>query len=91
MSNKIEMQTTKMIKNPNTKTTFLTEFKETVLIDFETYDSITNKDTLKWFRRLGGSETVTKGYTWKGYQITKLVSTSPDRDIKMIRKFTFVY
>ena len=91
MNTKIEMQTTKMVKNPNTKTTFLTEFTETVIIDFETYNSITNKETLKWFRRLGGTETATKSYTWKGYYITKLVSKNPERNVKMIRTFKFIY
>jgi hypothetical protein len=58
-------------------------------IDLIQYNNITNVDTLKWFRRLGGSETAKKNYTSKGYMITKLTSTSPDRTIKVVREFNF--
>ena len=47
------------------------------------------EDTLKWFRRLGGSETAERGYTERGYLIVKLTSTSPDRQNKTIRTFKF--
>lgn len=62
---------------------------ETKTIDKKQYDNITNKDTLKWFRRLGGSETATKNYTSRGYNVTKLISKSPDKSIKVIREFNF--
>lgn len=62
---------------------------ETKTIDKKQYDNITNKDTLKWFRRLGGSETAKKSYTSRGYNVTKLISTSPDKSIKVIREFNF--
>ena len=58
-------------------------------IDLIQYNNITNVDTLKWFRRLGGSETAKKNYTSRGYMITKLTSTSPDRTIKVVREFNF--
>jgi hypothetical protein len=59
-------------------------------IDLTQYDNITNEDTLKWFRRLGGSETAKKNYTSRGYIITRLTSTSPDKTIKVVREFNFI-
>lgn len=53
------------------------------------YNLLTNKDTLKFFRKLGGNETIKKTYTYNGYCITYLSSTSPDRGIKIVRKFKF--
>lgn len=76
-------------KNPTTKTTYNLEEETTETITKEEYNNICNKDTLKWFRRLGGSETAQRGYTCRGYLITKLTSKSPCRDIKVIRKFKF--
>jgi hypothetical protein len=63
---------------------------ETKEIDMRQYNNITNDDTLKWFRRLGGSETATRNYTSRGYNVTKLISTSPDKSIKVIREFNFI-
>lgn len=62
---------------------------ETKTIDKTQYDNITNTETLKWFRRLGGSETATKSYTSRGYNVVKLISKSPDKSIKVIREFNF--
>lgn len=41
--------------------------------------NIASDDTLKWFRRLGGSETRTMGHTHAGYLPREVKSTSPDR------------
>lgn len=60
---------------------------EKTLIDRRFYDNMTNKDTLKFFRRLGGSETAQRTYTCNGYLITRLLSKSPDRSIKVERLF----
>lgn len=54
----------------------------------EQYNNITNDDTLKWFRRLGGTETATRGYTERGYNVVKLISTSPNKDTRVIREFS---
>ena len=62
---------------------------ETKTIDKTQYNNITNTETLKWFRRLGGSETATKSYTSRGYNVVKLISKSPDKSIKVIREFNF--
>jgi hypothetical protein len=53
------------------------------------YNNITSDDTLKWFRRLGGTETATRGYTERGYNVVKLISTSPNKDTRVIREFSF--
>jgi hypothetical protein len=53
------------------------------------YNNITNDDTLKWFRRLGGTETATRGYTERGYNVVKLISTSPNKDTRVVRTFSF--
>jgi hypothetical protein len=63
---------------------------ETKEIDMRQYNNITNDDTLKWFRRLGGSETATRSYTSRGYNVTKLISTSPDKSTRVIREFNFI-
>lgn len=49
------------------------------------------EDSCSFFRRLGGSETVTRGYTCAGYKMTKLVSKSPDRKTKVVREFKFIW
>lgn len=76
-------------KNPNTKTTYIKESEETKEISLEQYENITSKDTLRWFRRLGGSETAIKTYTNIGYKTVKLTSSSPDKQIKVVRTFKF--
>jgi hypothetical protein len=85
----ITLTETRQIKNPNTKTTYIDESIEVKEIDAQQYKNITSDDTCKWFRRLGGSQTKTMGYTSNGYCCTQLISKSPDRSIKVIRKFNF--
>lgn len=53
------------------------------------YDFITSDDTLNYFRRLGGTETVTWDETKRGYDIVKLISTSPDKATRVVREFSF--
>ncbi len=60
------------------------EIKE---ISLEVYNNITSKETLQYFRRLGGTETAIKNYTCMGYNVVKLSSISPDKTIKTIREF----
>ena len=87
---KIKMTTTKLIKNPDTKTTFLTQEVKTEIIKKEIYNNIVSEETIKWFRRIGGSEYVSKNYFHCGYMIYKLISTSPNRQNKTIRQFEFI-
>jgi hypothetical protein len=76
-------------KKANTKTAYSLESTEVEVISQKTHSLITNNDTCKWFRRLGGLESVVRGYTCDGYKVTKLTSTSPDRQIKKVREFSF--
>ena len=89
MATEIILTETKLLKNPNTKTTYIVDSKEVKEIDLQTHNRITNDDTLKWFRRLGGTETAERSYTYEGYVVTKLTSTSPDKQRKTIREFNF--
>ena len=85
----IQMTKTTLRKNPNTKTTYIVEGEKTETITKENYENITSKETQRWFRRLGGSETAQKSYTCRGYLITRLTSISPDRKIKSLYRFKF--
>lgn len=87
----IELTKTEQTKNPNTKTTYNTNNVIKELIDEKQYNNITSNDTLKWFRRLGGTETVQRCYTSAGYKVYKLTSTSPNRQQKNIREFEYRY
>lgn len=51
----------------------------------EIYNNITSKETLKYFRNLGGTEKATR----KGGRVAKLVSTSPSGDLRTVRTFEF--
>ena len=51
--------------------------------------NITSLETLAWFRRLGGTESVQRSYTPAGDLVTRLVSTNPDRTERVVRRFTF--
>jgi hypothetical protein len=62
---------------------------ETELIDLKTVERIA--DSVKFFRRLGGTETLVKGYTCAGYNPVKLTSTNPDKTAKTIRTFNYFY
>lgn len=86
----IQLTEIRYSKNPNTKTTYIKEVEKIKEISLEQYENITSKDTLKWFRRLGGSETATKTYTKKGYKTVKLTSSSPDKQTKIVRTFKFI-
>ena len=85
----IELTITKQVKNPNTKTTYKNESIEVKTITDKEYHLITNNDTVKWFRRLGGSESLQRAYTCAGYKVYKLTSISPDKQNKTIREFKF--
>ena len=44
-----------------------------------------------FFKNLGGLESHTKSYTSFGYCVTKIKSTSPDRENQTIREFSFIW
>lgn len=51
----------------------------------EKYNNMTSKETLEFFRGLGGTEKATR----KGGRVTKLVSTSPSGELRTVRTFEF--
>ena len=61
---------------------------ERLAVDEEYYNNIFNKSTLNFFKGLGGTERIMKGYTIEGYIPVQLTSISPDKTTKIIRKFT---
>lgn len=54
-------------------------------INEESYNNMTSKEAIKFFRDLGGTEKVTR----KGGRVTRLVSTSPSGELRTIRTFEF--
>ena len=64
---------------------YLTIEEVTKTITEEVYNNITSKETIKFFRGLGGTEKATR----KGGRVTKLVSTSPSGELRKIRTFVF--
>lgn len=78
-----------MIQLTETRIENGTKTIEVKTIDLKQYNNIVDANTLKCFRRLGGSETARRNYTSQGYNVTKLISTSPDKSIKVIREFNF--
>ena len=64
---------------------YLTIEEVTKTIDEERYNNMTSKETIKYFRDLGGTEKATR----KGGRVTKLVSTSPSGELRTIRTFKF--
>lgn len=55
-------------------------------ITIKEYDNIFS--SINFFKTLGGTERVYKSYTIAGYIPTKLVSTSPNKETKVIRKIS---
>ena len=64
---------------------YLTIEEVTKTITEEVYNNITSKETIKFFKGLGGTEKATR----KGGRVTKLVSTSPSGELREIRTFVF--
>lgn len=87
----IVLTETRLKKNPNTKTTYIETSKEVKEVTEREHQLATSPDTLSWFRRLGGSEKATRSYTCAGYVVSKLVSTSPDKQYKTIREYKFTW
>lgn len=55
-------------------------------ITIKEYDNIFS--SINFFRTLGGTERVYKSYTIAGYIPTRLVSISPNKETKVIRKIS---
>ena len=64
---------------------YVTIEEVTKTITEEKYYNMTSKETIKFFKGLGGTEKATR----KGGRVTRLVSTSPSGDLRTIRTFEF--
>lgn len=42
-----------------------------------------------FFRAIGGTEVIKKGYTSRGYLVTRIISYSPNKEYKTVRLFDF--
>lgn len=80
-----KMTRTEFVKK--TKTTWEQVSEETGNVSERFYKNYTSKESLQMMRRLGGSETVQRSYTCYGYVPTRIISTSPDRETKIITRF----
>lgn len=81
-----EMNEKRYTKKEGTKTVWILESEKTEVITIEHYNNY--ESSVGFFRNLGGTETITRGYEWAGYGMTHLVSTSPDKQTKVERVFT---
>lgn len=84
-----KVTTEKLTKNPNTKTTYLSESTEEMYLDSDLIES-RFVDSMSFFRNLGGSESLQRAYTCNGYSPVKLTSTSPDKEMRTIRTFRYI-
>lgn len=64
---------------------YITVDVEEKAISVEQYNNMTSKESIEFFRSLGGTEKVIR----KGGRVTKQVSTSPSGELRKIRTFTF--
>tara|TARA_R110002020_G_C15822763_1_gene733313 strand:+ start:49 stop:312 length:264 start_codon:yes stop_codon:yes gene_type:complete len=82
---KIQLTEERYTLKPGTKTVYLLDETKTEELTEEHYDNYIT--SAPFFRRLGGSETLTRSYTSAGYRVTRIVSKSPDRETKVVRDF----
>lgn len=60
---------------------------KTAEITREQYERTTNTETIKFFRRFGGREQVEKSWNYLGYTPVKIISTSPDKENRVIYEY----
>lgn len=58
---------------------------KTILKSF--YNNLVDEKAIRFFRNLGGIETVQRDYTKMGYLPVRILSTSPNRETRIIRTF----
>ena len=85
--NFIVRTTTKL--TPKGKTTWNVESIKKELCSESEHKKATSDATIKWFKRMGGKESVERSYTSSGYVVTKIVSTSPDKQNCTIHEYKF--
>jgi hypothetical protein len=81
------LTTTKYELKAGTKTVFVEVEQVSGAFGELNYNNIV--ESAPFFRRLGGSETLTRCYTSQGYKVCRLVSKSPCKTMKTIREFNW--
>ena len=66
---------------------WITTETETKTISKSFYYNMIDEKAIRFFRNLGGIETVQRNYTKMGYIPVRILSTSPDRQTRIIRTF----
>ena len=82
-----ELTRIEYVLKEGTETVYIETEREVYQIPEHHYNNIV--DGMRFFRRLGGTETATRSYTSRGFKVVKLVSKSPDRQTKIVRTFNF--
>lgn len=86
---KITLTEIRYEKKQGTKTVWVETEREQREITEKQYKNII--DAAPFFRRLGGSEYLERGYTECGYRVVRMLSTSPDKEYRTERLFNFVW
>lgn len=86
----MKIQLTQIVYHADKKNIWREKETEKKEISEREHNLLTNKDTLKFFRKLGSKETIKQRYTSAGYVITYLSSVSSCGKIKIVRKFKFI-
>jgi len=66
------------------------QFRKDKILTVQQYELTISKDTVQWFRNLGGTEKLVRADTPHGDKVVRLCSTSPDKTELHIREFTFL-
>ena len=66
---------------------WITTETETKTISKSFYNNVTDEKAIRFFRNLCGIETVQRNYTKMGYLPVRILSTSPNRETRIIRNF----
>ena len=72
---------------PGTKSVWVLASEETRVVTEGEYDN--SVEAAPWFRKLGGSESLSREYTPSGKKVTRIISKSPCRTQKIIRRYEF--
>lgn len=72
-----------------TKNKYVLKDYKVTYINETFYNNATCKDTINFFKRLGGKEYYKKSYTKFGRKVIKNISTSPSGELKTIRYYDF--
>lgn len=86
---KITLTEIRFEKKQGTKTVWVETEREQREITEKQYKNII--EAAPFFRRLGGSEYLERGYTECGYRVVRMLSTSPDKECRTERLFNFVW